>query len=397
MELRPSGRRRRVGAGQDEDNDGRSGHQPADDPRRRRRPGPAAPRMPPPALPPARPRLTRGRIRRNRRRHSRTRRHRRHSRNSTHIRSPPRTRNQSPQLRQQPPRRRPAIRLLVQAAVHQEPQFTRQPAHVSGVVDQPVHEQGARPGPERPLSASRVHQHRTQAEDVARRPRVLPQGLLRRREPRRPEPRRPEPRAPRKPSPRKPTPGKGAPGKPSPGEPEPRHPQPVRAQQDVRRVEIPVRQPRVVNRPQPLRQPGRQRQQEVRRHRSPVAHRLGQRRPGHVRRGQPRDVSVQVRGDHRHGERLVHPAGRGDLGPEHRIRGYLSPDDPDRDAVPVRRRAQEQPAAAERLEQLVRPNRRKRNYHRKSPLSVADTAIPPCRDPKPRRPAQLRPPTPAQP
>jgi hypothetical protein len=150
LRLDVPGGRQMDGAGQHDDHRGAGGHHPGGDPRRAPRPGPAAPRMPAPALP----RLTRGHPRQRRRR-----RHRRH--------------RNIPQLRHQLARRRPVTRLLSQAPAHQRPQFLRQPAQVSRAVDQPVHEQGTRPGPERPLSASRVHQHRTQAEDVARRPRVL--------------------------------------------------------------------------------------------------------------------------------------------------------------------------------------------------------------------------------
>jgi hypothetical protein len=201
------------GAGQHDDHRGAGGHHPGGDPRRTPRPGPAAPRMPPPAAPP---RLTR-RHPRQRRRH----RHRRH--------------RSSPQLRHQLTRRRPAIRLLSQAPAHQRPQFARQPAEVSRAVDQPVHEQSTRPGPERPLSASRVHQHRTQAEDVARRPRVLAQSLLRRQEPGRQQIRAS-----------------------NAGQPEPGDPRPVLVQQHVRGVEIPVHQPCVMNGAQPRCQPGGQ-------------------------------------------------------------------------------------------------------------------------------------------
>jgi hypothetical protein len=317
------------GAGQHDDYRGAGRHHPGGDPRRAPRPGPAAPRMPAPALP----RLTRG--------------HPRQSRRCRHRRD-----RNIPQLRHQLARRRPVTRLLSQAPAHQRPQFIRQPAQVSRAVNQPVHEQGTRPRPERPLSASRVHQHRTQAEDVARRPRVLAQSLLRRQEPGRQQIRAS-----------------------NAGQPEPRHPRPVLVQQDVRGVEIPVHQPHVVNGAQPRCQPGGQQHQRRSRHRPPVAHRLGQRRPGHVRRGQPRNGGLQVRGDHRRGECPVHPAGRGDLGPEPRIGGHVGPDDPHRGAFAVRRQAQEQPIAAQRLKQLVRPDRRKRNYHPESPLSVAATAI----------------------
>jgi hypothetical protein len=332
--LRPGvpGGRQMDGAGQHDDHRGAGGDHPCSDPRRTPRPGPAAPRMPPPAAPP---RLTRRHPRQRRRQRRWQRRRQRQRRRRRHRRH-----RSSPQLLHQLARRRPAIRLLSQAPAHQRPQFTRQPAEVSRAVDQPVHEQSTRPGPERPLSTSRVHQHRTQAEDVARRPRVLTQSLLRRQEPRRQQIRASDA-----------------------GQPEPRDPRPVLVQQDVRGVEIAVHQPRVVNSAQPRCQPGGQQQQRVGRHRPPVAHRLSQRRPGHVRRGQPRDVGVQVRGDHRRGERPVHPAGRGDLGPELRIGGHVGPDDPHRDALSVRRQAQEQPVAVQWLKQLVRPHRRKRNYH----------------------------------
>ena len=324
------------GAGQHEDRRGAGGHHPGGDPRRAPRPGPTAPRIPAPAPP----RLTRGHPRH--RRHRRRQRQRRRQRDRRRRRRRGRGRR-TPQLRHQLARRRPAIRLLSQAPAHQRPQFNRQRTQVGRAVDQPVHEQSTRPGPERPLSASRVHQHRTQAEDVARRPRVLAQSLLRRQEPRRPQIRA------------------GDAG--DAGKPEPRHPRPVLVQQDVRGVEIPVHQARLVNGAQPRCQPGGQQQQGRSRHRPPVAHRLGQRRPGHVRGGQPRDAGVQVRGDHRRGERPVHPAGRGDLGPEPRIGGHVGPDDPHRGALPVRRQAQEQAIAAQRLKQLVRPDRRRRNYH----------------------------------
>jgi hypothetical protein len=151
-----------------------------------------------------------------------------------------------------------------------------------------------------------------------------------------------------------------------------------------------VHQPRLVNGVQPRCQPGGQQQQGRSRNRPPVAHRVGQRRPGHVRRGQPRDVGVQVRGDHRRGERAINAAGRGDPGPEPRIGGHLGLDDPHRDALPARRQAQEQPLAAQRLKQLVRPDRRKRNNHPESPLCVAATAIPTYFHPKQRSPLCIR-------
>jgi hypothetical protein len=73
------------------------------------------------------------------------------------------------------------------------------------------------------LSTSRVHQHRTQAEDVARRPRVLTQSLLRRQEPRRPQIR-----------------AGNASNASNARKPEARDPRSVVVQQDVRGVEIAV-------------------------------------------------------------------------------------------------------------------------------------------------------------
>jgi hypothetical protein len=229
------------GAGQHEDRRGTGSHHPGGEPRRPPRPGPAprsglAPRPRPPRNPaPTPPRPTRGhRSRQSRRSHQRPRSHRTDRSNGRH-----RNHGSIPQPRHQLARRRPHVRLLSQAPAHQRPQFTRQPAEVRRAVDQPVHKQSTRPGPERPLPASRVHHHRSQAEDVARRSRILTQSLLRGQEPRRQEP------------------GRQEPGRQEPrrehirAHPEPRHPRPVPGQQDVRGVEIPVHQPCVVNGEQP--------------------------------------------------------------------------------------------------------------------------------------------------
>jgi hypothetical protein len=85
--------------------------------------------------------------------------------------------------RLQATRRRPVLRLPGQATRDQLPQLARQGADVRRAVDQPVHQRGARPRTERSLPTARKNQHRTQAEDVARRPGVLAQDLLRRQEP----------------------------------------------------------------------------------------------------------------------------------------------------------------------------------------------------------------------
>jgi hypothetical protein len=222
------------GAGQHEDRRGTGGHHPGGEPRRPPRPGPAARPRPPRNRAPTPPRPTRGhRSRQSRQSRQRPRSHRTHRSSGRH-----RNHGNTPQPRHQLARSGPPVRLLSQAPAHQRPQFTRKPAEVSRAVDQPVHEQGTRPGPERPLPASRVHHHRGQAEDVTRRARILPQSLLRRQEPRRQEPRRQEPRRLR-------IRAKNS------ASPEPRHPRPVPGQQDVRGVKIPVHQPRVVNGEQP--------------------------------------------------------------------------------------------------------------------------------------------------
>jgi hypothetical protein len=95
-----------------------------------------------------------------------------------------------------------------------------------------------------------------------------------------------------------------------------------------------------------------------------VAYRLGQRRPGDITRGQPRDRPVRVRVDHIGGERAAHLLGRGDLmlepSPEFGIRGQFLPDDLYRHWAPARRQAKEYPshtAAAQLPKQAVRPDR----------------------------------------
>jgi hypothetical protein len=90
---------------------------------------------------------------------------------------------------------------------------------------------------------------------------------------------------------------------------------------------------------QALRQPGRQRQHGPGRHWPVVADRIGQRRPGDVRRGQPRHRSIQIRVHHGRRVRPAHRPGRGDLGSEPGIGSYADRDDGHRDAFPVRRTA----------------------------------------------------------
>ena len=119
-----------------------------------------------------------------------------------------------------------------------------------------------------------------------------------------------------------------------------------------------------VDRAQALRQARGQRQQRPRRQRPMLIYRLGQRRPGNIRRRQPRRRAVDIRVHHHGREHAAHPARRGDLPPEPhpevRIRGQLNPDDLYRDRPPARGNAKEHPphaAAAKLAYQPVRADR----------------------------------------
>jgi hypothetical protein len=72
---------------------------------------------------------------------------------------------------------------------------------------------------------------------------------------------------------------------------------------------------------------------------------LGQRWPGDVCGGQPRQRAIDVRVYHRGGEQAAHPPRRGDLQrearPELRIRGQFGADDFHGDRPPARRHAEE--------------------------------------------------------
>jgi hypothetical protein len=332
-----------VRAGQHEDEDGgRSGQQPADDPGRGGRPGPAAPRTPTPALPvPGRQPGHRHRRRRCRRlwppagpRSSLRRGHLRDLRSRNRGNRPGRpghppgqrgrSRLDDAELGHQTPRAWPLAGLLGQAALDQPAQILGYVTEGCRAVDQPVHQRGARPGAERSVTTTGEDQHGTQAEDVARRPEVIALGLFRRRELRRAEVRQ-----------RQPARRGGLP------DPEVGQPRPVLRQQHVRRVEVPVHHARGVNGAQAFRQSGRQRRHAPGGHRPVLTDPLGQRRARDVRRRQPRYVAVQIRVDHRDDERPAYLPGRGDLGPELApepgIRGQLGQDHPYLYRVPVRR------------------------------------------------------------
>jgi hypothetical protein len=114
---------------------------------------------------------------------------------------------------------------------------------------------------------------------------------------------------------------------------------------------------------QALGQPGGEREQRADRQRSVVAHRLGQRRPGDVGRGQPGHRAVEVCVDDERGEQAAHLLCGRDLpaepGPELGVFGQFGPDDLDRDGPSARGHAQEHlshAAAAQLPEQPVRPD-----------------------------------------
>jgi hypothetical protein len=118
-----------------------------------------------------------------------------------------------------------------------------------------------------------------------------------------------------------------------------------------------------------------------------VAHRLGQRRPSDITRGQPRHRASQIRVDHVRGEHAAHLPGRGDFllepSPERGIRSQFSPDDLYGDLLPARRQAKEYPshtAAAQLPKQPIRPDRTrvvrlKRRYQTRPPLQASPTTL----------------------
>ena len=128
---------------------------------------------------------------------------------------------------------------------------------------------------------------------------------------------------------------------------------------------------RGMDRAQTVCQPGGQPQHGTQRQRPVPADRVGQRRPGHERRRQPRHVAVQIRVEHGNDEGSAHLARGADPGPEPGIRGQFGPEDLYRDVGPALGAAAEhlsQGVVAQQLEQPVRPDRarfvrRKWRYH----------------------------------
>ena len=239
--------------------------------------------------------------------------------------------------------------VLGQAVLDQRPHGGRHQVQAGRAVHDAVQEGGRSPGTERSLARRREREHRTQVEDVARRPDVGAHGLLGRHEPGRPDY---QARL------------RQHGGFGRAGDAEVDDPRPVLGQQHVRRLEVPVHHAHGVDRVEALRQPGGQRQQRWFRQRPVRVHRLGQRGAGHVRRGHPRHRAVHVRVHHLGGEHAADPPRRRDLtaepGPELRVRGQLGPDGLHRHRPPAGRDAEEHPphaALAKLSYQPVRPNR----------------------------------------
>jgi hypothetical protein len=237
--------------------------------------------------------------------------------------------------------------VLGQAVPDQPPQVGGHAADVRGVIDHPVHQRDGRPRAEWTLAGGGESEHRAQAEHVAGRAELAAQDLFGGHEPGRADP---QVRA-----------RGGGPG--GLGNAEVDDPRAVLGQQHVGRLQVPVHYSGGVDGAQALRQPGGQREQRADREWSVAAHRLGQRRPGHVGCRQPRHRAFRVRVDDERGEQAAHLLrGRDlllELGAELGIFGQLGPDDLDRDGPPARGHPQEHlshAAAAQLPEQPVGPD-----------------------------------------
>jgi hypothetical protein len=202
-------------------------------------------------------------------------------------------------------------------------------------MDHAVQQRHGRSAAKRAFTRGREGEDTAQVEDVARRPGFMTHGLLGRHEAGRADhqarlgQRR---------------------GFHGPGDAEVNDPRPVLRQHHVGRLQVAVHHARGVNRGQALRQARGQRQQRPGRQRPVLLHRLGQRRPGDIRRRQPRHRAIDIRVHHDGSEQSAHPPRRGDLPPEPhpelRIGGQVRPDDLNRYRPPARGNAQEDPPHA---------------------------------------------------
>ena len=211
-------------------------------------------------------------------------------------------------------------RVLGQASFDQRPHLGGSVLEVSRPADHALEHRGGLPGAERLASRGGEGEHRAQAEHVAERPHLLARGLLGGHE---------AGRADHEAGPRQRRHLRGL------GDPEVDHARPVRGQQYVGRLEVTVHHARRVDRGQALGQARGQRQQGPGGQRPAAPDRLGQRRAGHVRGGQPGHRGVHVRVHHQRREQAAHFPGGGDLaaepGAELGIGGQFGVDDFHRD------------------------------------------------------------------
>jgi hypothetical protein len=136
---------------------------------------------------------------------------------------------------------------------------------------------------------------------------------------------------------------------------------PVLGQQHVRGLQVTVDDPRGMDGAQARRQPRREFQHRPHGQGPVLRHRVSQRRPGHIGRGQPRHRAIGVGVDQRHGVPAAHLARDGDFPPEARaelrVGGQVGANHFHRRRLAIRRRAQEHPAHATRAQHSAEPVR----------------------------------------
>jgi hypothetical protein len=221
------------------------------------------------------------------------------------------------------------------------------------------HQPQRRTATEGPLTSGGEREDRAQAEHIARLADEQAARLLRRHEPGRPDE---HPRL-----------GQPAPFH-RPRDPEVDDARPVGRQQHVRRLQVPVHQPGLVDRLQSLGEASRERAHRVRVQRAVLLHRVGEGRSRHVRRGHPRRLAFGIGVDNGRGEYAAHVPGGGHLAretvAESPVFGKFRPDHLDGDDPPPGRPSDVDPphaAGPEPPEEPVRPH-----LHRVCGLQVLD-------------------------
>ncbi len=146
-----------------------------------------------------------------------------------------------------------------------------------------------------------------------------------------------------------------------PGDAEVDDPRPLRGQQDVGRLQVPVHHPGLVHGDQALGQRGAHGRDVGRDERTTVDDLVVQGGAGHVLRGEPGAVRLQVRGDQPRGAAAPDAPGRRDLAgeprPELLVLGQVRPDDLQRDPLPLLVGAQVDHAHPARAQPPVKPER----------------------------------------